>query len=124
MSSVFNFLNNFPENLIINTSVFWESLIKYINVNYFDSLETFKITLLTYFMLPIKRFFLGVPWPWFIFVLTVIGWHFGRIKLAILCFRLQDLELLNLRGYLLQWIYPYHLDQEYQQRNLLMAWVV
>ncbi len=89
MSSFFNFLNNFPENLIINTSVFWESLIKYINVNYFDSLETFKITLLTYFMLPIKRFFLGIPWPWFIFVLTVIGWHFGRIKLAILCFCLS-----------------------------------
>jgi len=79
------FIKSFPENLVINTSAYWESLIKYININYFDALESFKITLLTYFMLPIKRFLLGIPWPWFILIITLIGWHYGRFKLAILC---------------------------------------
>ena len=81
----FTFFKFFPNELMINTSLFWEELVKYININYFDNLESFKITLLTFFMLPIKKFFLGIPWPWFIFVLTIIGWYFGKFKLALLC---------------------------------------
>jgi len=89
LSSFLPFLKTFPEYLIINTSSFWENWVKYININYFDSLEAFKITLLTYFMLPIKRFFLGVPWPWFIIIISIAGWYFGKLKLALLCFCLS-----------------------------------
>ncbi len=78
-------IKNFPENLVFNTSLFWEELVKYININYYDNLESFKVTLLTYFMLPIKRFFLGIPWPWFITILTITGWYFGKLRLAFLC---------------------------------------
>ena len=89
LGSFFSFFKFFPENLMINTSAFWEELVKYININYFDNLENFKITLLTYFMLPIKKFFLGIPWPWFIIIITLIGWYFGKLKLATLCFVLS-----------------------------------
>ena len=89
LGSFFSFFKFFPENLMINTSAFWEELVKYININYFDNLENFKITLLTYFMLPIKKFFLGIPWPWFIIIITLIGWYFGKLKLAALCFVLS-----------------------------------
>jgi glycine betaine/proline transport system permease protein len=81
----YSFFKIFPNELMINTSSFWEELVKYININYFDNLENFKIILLTYFMLPIKKFFLGVPWPWFIFIITLIGWYYGKLKLASLC---------------------------------------
>ena len=89
LSSSFPFIKSFPENLIINTSAFWESLIKHININYFDTLESIKVSLLTYFMLPIKRFLLGVPWPWFVLIISLIGWYYGRLSLAILCFCLS-----------------------------------
>jgi glycine betaine/proline transport system permease protein len=89
LGSFFSFFKFFPQEFMINTSSFWEELVKYININYFDNLENFKITLLTYFMLPIKKFFLGIPWPWFIFVITIVGWYFGKLKLAILCFILS-----------------------------------
>ena len=85
LSSFIPFIKDFPESLVVNTSAFWESLIKYININYFDTLEAFKVSLLTYFMLPIKRFLLGIPWPWFVFIITLVGWHYGRFKLATLC---------------------------------------
>ena len=85
LGSFIPLIKSFPDNLVINTSAFWESLIKYININYFDTLEAIKVFLLTYFMLPIKRFLLGIPWPWFVFIITLIGWHYGRLKLASLC---------------------------------------
>ena len=58
LGSFIPLIKSFPDNLVINTSAFWESLIKYININYFDALESMKVSLLTYFMLPIKRFLL------------------------------------------------------------------
>jgi len=85
LGTFFTFFKLFPKELMINTSLFWEELVKYININYFDNLESFKITLLTFFMLPIKKFFLGIPWPWFIFIITIIGWYFGKLKLASMC---------------------------------------
>tara|TARA_Y100000590_G_scaffold469431_1_gene656947 strand:- start:184 stop:2172 length:1989 start_codon:yes stop_codon:yes gene_type:complete len=85
LSNYFSFIKNFPESLVINTSDFWENLIQYININYFDTLESIKVSLLTYFMLPIKRFLLGIPWPWFVLIISLIGWYYGRAKLAMLC---------------------------------------
>ena len=85
----YSFFKFFPNELMINTSSFWEELVKYININYFDNLENFKIILLTYFMLPIKKFFLGIPWPWFIFIITLVGWYYGKLKLSLLCFILS-----------------------------------
>lgn len=78
-------VKQFPESLIISTSTFWSDLVEHINVNYFDLLESIKLTLLTYFMLPIKKFLLAVPWPWTVFLITLIGWYYGNVRLAVLC---------------------------------------
>jgi glycine betaine/proline transport system permease protein len=72
------------ENITLSTSEFWEKSIKFININYYDQLELFKFYILKYFMLPIKSFFLSIPWPWFIFILVLLGWYYGKSKLALL----------------------------------------
>ncbi len=78
------FFKSYPESLTLSTSAFWEKAIKFININYYDQLEIFKFYILKYFMLPIKSFFISIPWPWFLFILTLLGWYYGRSKLAIL----------------------------------------
>ena len=75
----------YPDAYTVTTAAFWESLVAWLNVNLFDTLEAIKTALLTWFLLPIKRFLLGIPWPWGIVVVTLAGWHFGRWKLALLC---------------------------------------
>lgn len=75
----------YPDSLTVTTGPFWAGLVEWLNVNLFDTLEAIKTALLTWFLLPIKRFLLGIPWPWGIVVLTLAGWHFGRWKLALLC---------------------------------------
>lgn len=81
---VLPFLQDFPKAYQLSTGTFWSDLIKYLNINYFDYFEAFKIFLLKGFMLPIKRFLLNVPWGWMIFILVVLGWRFGGWKLAML----------------------------------------
>jgi len=74
----------YPEPMMITTGPFWADLVKYINVNYFDQFEAFKTFLLSYFLLPVKRFLGGVPWTWGTLVMTLVGWRFGGWRLALL----------------------------------------
>ena len=74
----------YPEPMMITTGPFWDDLVKYINVNFFDQFEAFKTFLLSYFMLPVKRFLGGVPWVWGVGMMTVVGWRFGGWRLALL----------------------------------------
>ncbi|SLN60711.1 Glycine betaine transport system permease protein OpuAB [Roseovarius albus] len=84
-------LLEYPESQTITTGAFWDDLVKYLNINYFDTLEAIKVFFLHYFLLPIKRTLLGIPWPWAISMLTLLGWRVGGPRLALLCGGLSGL---------------------------------
>lgn len=79
-------VQTYPESLQITTGSFWDDIISWINVNFFDTLESIKVFLLEIFLLPIKRLLLVVPWWWTITLVTTAGWTLGRLRLALICF--------------------------------------
>ncbi|MEE9427961.1 MAG: ABC transporter permease subunit [Paracoccaceae bacterium] len=84
MGQVWPLFQTYPEDQTLTTGAFWSNAIKYLNINYFDTFEAIKIFFLSGFLLPIKRFFLGIPWPWAILMLVALGWKFGGWKLALM----------------------------------------
>ncbi|WP_209506745.1 MULTISPECIES: ABC transporter permease subunit [unclassified Ruegeria] len=88
-------LLEYPESQTITTGGFWDDTVKYLNINYFDTFEAIKIFFLTWFMIPIKTVLLGIPWPWAIAMLTLLGWHAGGWRLALLCGGLASLILIS-----------------------------
>ena len=85
------FLSEYPEAQTLTTGAFWNDTVKYLNVNFFDTFEAIKVFFLTYFMLPIKRTLLDIPWPWSIAMLVLLGWRAGGWRLAFLCGGLSGL---------------------------------
>ncbi len=77
-------LQSYPAGDTLTTGSFWSNGVKYLNINYFDTFEAIKLFFLRGFMLPAKRFFLGLPWPWAILMLMLAGWRFGGWKLALM----------------------------------------
>jgi len=77
-------IQSFPEAAALSTGTFWSDVIGYINVHFFDTFEAIKTAFLTYLLLPVKRFFTGIPWAWGIMLVTLIGWRVGGIGLAAL----------------------------------------
>ena len=57
---------------------------RYINVNYFDALESFKNFLLLNIMIPFKRFLLALPWVSVVAVVGLGGWQLGGWRLGLL----------------------------------------
>ena len=78
-------LKTYPEALEITTGSFWNDLVKWININFFDQLEAVKIFLLLNVMKPVKLFLLALPWPCVLLALALAGWQLGGWRLALLC---------------------------------------
>lgn len=78
-------LHSYPEARMLTTGEFWDEAVRYLNINYFDTFEGIKVFFLTWFMLPVKRLLLEIPWPWTIAMLTLLGWRMGGVRLAVLC---------------------------------------
>jgi glycine betaine/proline transport system permease protein len=81
----------YPEDFTITTGAFWTAAIEWINVNFFDTLEFIKTQLLTFLLIPIKKFFAGIPWIWGIIVMglaagRVGGWKLGLLAAALTLF--------------------------------------
>ncbi|HKJ53603.1 MAG TPA: ABC transporter permease subunit [Gammaproteobacteria bacterium] len=77
-------MNTYPESWELTTGAFWGDLVRYINVNYFDLLESCKNFLLLNVMIPLKRFLLSLPWVAVVAMVGLGGWQLGGRKLGLL----------------------------------------
>ncbi len=77
-------VQSYPEAATLTTSAFWETSMKWININFFDTFEAIKTFFLTYLMLPVKRFFVGIPWAWGIIAIGLVAGRVGGWKLGLM----------------------------------------
>ncbi|MDX1402085.1 MAG: ABC transporter permease subunit [Kiloniellales bacterium] len=77
-------VERYPESWTITTGAFWADIVKFININYFDQLESFKTFFLLNVLVPIKRFLLALPWPIVVLGVGLAGWQLGGRRLALL----------------------------------------
>ncbi|WP_422071283.1 ABC transporter permease [Tranquillimonas rosea] len=80
---VFPSLSTYPEALTLDTSPFWDELVRLINVHLYTYLDAVKNTLLIYLLVPVKRFMLDVPWLAVTLLLGVVGWRLGGVRMAL-----------------------------------------
>jgi glycine betaine/proline transport system permease protein len=85
----------YPAPAEVTTGPFWAGLVEFINVHYFDLLESVKTVVLLNFLVPVKNFLLGLPWPWVVIVLAVAGWQLGGWRLALMCVLLSLFMVVN-----------------------------
>ncbi|RID92900.1 ABC transporter permease subunit [Gemmobacter lutimaris] len=84
-------LNSFPESWQLSTGSFWQEVISWINLNLYDQIEAVKVFALTWVLVPVKLFLLGIPWVWGLVLAFAIpakigGWRLGLMGLAMASF--------------------------------------
>lgn len=95
VSFVIPLFAHWPEHLEITTGQFWNNVVKWININYFDQLEAFKVFILLNVLKPVKLFLLALPWPGVILLLAIAGYQLGGIRLAVLVVSLAAFILIT-----------------------------
>ncbi len=77
-------LQDWPKDWTLTTRPFWAGLIEWINLNYFDQLEAFRVWVLQHMLLPVKHVFFALPWPFVLGVVALAGWRLGGARMAAL----------------------------------------
>jgi glycine betaine/proline transport system permease protein len=75
----------YPSAWTLTTGSFWETVVGWINVNYFDQIDAFKNMLLLNVLVPFKRFLTELPWLAVVAILSLAGFALSGFRLAILC---------------------------------------
>jgi glycine betaine/proline transport system permease protein len=77
-------LRTYPDAAQVTTGPFWDDLVQWININFFDQFEAVKTFLLLNLLIPFKRFLLDLPWIAVVAMVTLAGWQLGGYRLALL----------------------------------------
>jgi glycine betaine/proline transport system permease protein len=73
-----------PKSVTVTTGPFWEDVIRWINVNFFDYIDAARAWLLQSVLKPVRTFLLALPWLGVVVLLGLAGFQLGRSKLALL----------------------------------------
>ncbi len=76
-------LRDYPESLMLTTGSFWNELVSWINIHYFDELDAVKSWLLLNVLIPFKRFLIAVPWVVVVGLVGLAGYQLGRWRLGL-----------------------------------------
>jgi len=74
----------YPKDWQVTTGLFWDNIVRWININYFDQLDGFKNALLLNVMIPFKRFLLSLPWVAVVGMAALAGLRLGGWRLGLL----------------------------------------
>jgi len=75
----------YPAGWTVTTGTFWEGIVRWVNINFFDALDAFKAALLLNLLVPVKRFLAELPWAGVVAALGLAGYALGGLRLALLC---------------------------------------
>jgi glycine betaine/proline transport system permease protein len=73
-----------PPSIEFSTAPAWKAGVDWITVNFFDVIETFRVSLLLYVLNPVRAFCENFPWAGAMILLALAGYQLGGARLALL----------------------------------------
>jgi glycine betaine/proline transport system permease protein len=77
------FVAHYPTDITVTTGPYWDALVTWININFFDAIDAVKSWLLINALIPFKRFLVSLPWPGVIGLVALAGLQLGGWRLAL-----------------------------------------
>jgi glycine betaine/proline transport system permease protein len=77
-------LNRIPEDWTVTVGPYAKEFIDWININYFDHIEAFRVALLLNILNPVRDFLIDLPWFAAVALIGIAGWQFGGWRLSLL----------------------------------------
>ncbi len=71
-----------PKHLTLSYGGPINDLVRWVSKNLFDYIKPVRDTITIWMLLPLRNFFLWLPWPTLIGMLALCGWYLGGLRLA------------------------------------------
>ena len=73
-----------PEEWTITTAAFWDAIINWVVLHWYDPLQGIRNGLLLYMLIPLRNFFLWFPWLAVVGLVGLLGYRLGGWRLGLL----------------------------------------
>ena len=73
-----------PKAMTFTTAPAWKAAVSWITINFFDTIEAFRVALILNVLNPLRAFCEGFPWLGAVFLLGLAGYQLGGARLAVL----------------------------------------
>ncbi|RWQ64356.1 proline/glycine betaine ABC transporter permease [Mesorhizobium sp.] len=73
-----------PKVITFTTAPLWKTAVSWITINFFDTIEAFRVALILNVLNPVRAFCEGFPWLGAVFLLGLAGYQLGGLRLAAL----------------------------------------
>ncbi|MER9682238.1 ABC transporter permease subunit [Mesorhizobium sp. M0184] len=73
-----------PKVITFTTAPVWKAAVNWITINFFDTIEAFRVALILNVLNPVRAFCEGFPWLGAVFLLGLAGYQLGGLRLAAL----------------------------------------
>jgi glycine betaine/proline transport system permease protein len=73
-----------PKAITLTTAPMWKTAVSWITINFFDTIEAFRVALILNVLNPVRAFCEGFPWLGAVFLLGLAGYQLGGLRLAAL----------------------------------------
>lgn len=71
-----------PRELTITTAPFWDGIVDYVTLHFYEPLAIFRDGLLVNVLIPLRSLFQSIPWIAAVALVGCVGWYIGNWKLA------------------------------------------
>lgn len=75
-------VSSLPRGLTVTTASFWDEGIRWMSKNLFDHLEFLRDDFTLYVLIPVRNFFLWLPWPLLAAFVGLVAWRVGGLRPA------------------------------------------
>ncbi|MER8410949.1 MULTISPECIES: ABC transporter permease subunit [unclassified Mesorhizobium] len=73
-----------PKAITFTTAPLWRAAVNWVTINFFDTIEAFRVALILNVLNPLRAFCEGFPWLGAVFLLGLAGYQLSGFRLAIL----------------------------------------
>ncbi|MBB6408434.1 ABC transporter permease [Mesorhizobium sangaii] len=73
-----------PKAITFTTAPLWKAAVSWITINFFDTIEAFRVALILNVLNPLRAFCEGFPWLGAVFLLGLAGYQLSGLRLAAL----------------------------------------
>ena len=82
LAAVFPALQIPPKSMTVTTAPFWDGVVDYVTVNFYDALAVFRDGFLTHVLIPLRGMFQWTPWLAAAALAAGLGWRLGGWRAA------------------------------------------
>ncbi|AZV23215.1 MAG: ABC transporter permease subunit [Mesorhizobium sp.] len=73
-----------PKAITFTTAPLWKAAVNWVTINFFDTIEAFRVALILNLLNPLRAFCEGFPWLGAVFLLGLAGYQLSGLRLAVL----------------------------------------